>query len=242
MHYKYNIWLRSTINVMYWNIVFRKVSVQQGRSLSTCITEAMPRPIASNRSVCDAVSDGNMASTPSSGQTKQHSLRQVPRVWRGRGLERAASRQSNTNRDVSDICGGILLIYSAFAGSQRPVKEALCHRAPFRSQPAVVTVLKRGLFFSGRLLFRPGIPTLTWKPRLLLQVEGTARGTQEKDWVDWIRVNLLFLTAVCWQGHLPTLWVTGYLECARRTAGGGSPIMTGGRSVRNEIRRRTLYK
>lgn len=82
---------------------------------------------------------GNMASTPSSGQTKQHALRQVPLVWTGRGAECAASRQSNTNRDVSDICGGILLIYSAFAGSQRPVKEALCQREPFRSQPAVVT-------------------------------------------------------------------------------------------------------
>jgi len=139
---------------------------------------------------------------------------------RCRRAERAVSRQSDANRDVSDICSGILFIY--------PVKETLCHREPFRSQPAALTALKRGLFFPGGLPFRPEIPTLTWKPRLLLQVEGTARGTQEKDWVDWIRVNLLFLTAVCWQGHSPTLWVTGYLECARRTAGGGSPIMTGG--------------
>ncbi|KAK2866977.1 hypothetical protein Q8A67_025094 [Cirrhinus molitorella] len=65
---------------------------------------------------------GNVASTPSSGQTMQHALRQVPLVWRGR-VERAASRQSNANRDVSHICGGILLIYSAFPGSHRPVKE-----------------------------------------------------------------------------------------------------------------------
>lgn len=146
---------------MYWNKVapstkplwlcfaFRIASVQQGRRPRTYITDAMPKLMPSNGCLCNAVSQsmmGNVASTPSSGQTMQHALRQVPLVWMGRD---GPSVQPHVNQTLTETSHTSAVASSSFT-LHRPVKEALCHRAPFKHQPAIVTGSKERASFQAR--------------------------------------------------------------------------------------------